>query len=314
VYDDIKIEYIDIEIRSKILRKVLTYILNYSKIFERKRDRLRYAKLFFKKISLPKTTPDLIISTGGDSANLNVWFAKAYQAKNIFNGRLRGQKERLYTIVTTVIPLGYKNELILDVAPSIISQKELQSKAKLFAKENGLKNRYYALLIGGDGAGYRYDKKFYKKLIDFVKKISKEDDIHWLITTSRRTPLEFEEMIKNGTKECCDYFVEYNKNPQKIMIPFLGTADKIFVTEESSSMISEAISSNKPVITLFSNKTSDVNYNKILEKFENNKKIKRVSLNDTKKLNLDFKISPKEYDLQLAQKIKDRLERAKDES
>ncbi len=309
VYDDVKIEYMDIEIRNKILRKILTHILNYTKIFTRDKNSLKYVKLFFKKISLPKSTPNLIISTGGDTANLNAWFAKVYGAKNIFNGRLRGQKENLYTIITTVIPLGYKNEIVIDVAPSIISKKKLINKSQLFRQEKGLQKRYYTLLIGGNGAGYRYDKDFYNKLIEFTKNIAKKDKIRWLITTSRRTPLEFENMIKNETKEYCDYFVDYNKYPQKVMIPFLGIGEKIFVTEDSSSMISEAITSNKPVITLFAKKTDDKNYNKILDKFEREKKIKRVCLINQKKLNLDFHTSPKEYNLLLAKKIKDELKK-----
>ena len=62
------------------------------------------------------------------------------------------------------------------------------------------------------------------------------------------------------------------------MLPFFGLSEAIFVTEESSSMISEAISSGKNVFTLgneYSN--SDENYKKILNKFESNKQIIRVN-------------------------------------
>ncbi len=308
VYKNIKVEYIDIEIKSKISRKILTYILNYTKTFSSEKDNLRYIKYFFKKVSLPKSTPDLILSTGGDTANLNAWFAKAYRAKNIFNGRLRGQKEDLYTIVTTVIPLGYKNEIVIDVAPSIISKEDMLDKSLIFRKEKGLQKTYYTLLIGGDGAGYNYDKDFYSKLVNFTKEIALKEQILWLITTSRRTPLVFEEMIKSETKDYCDYFVAYNTNPQKVMIPFLGVGEKIFVTEDSSSMISEAIASNKPVITLFSKKTDDKNYNKILDKFEKENKIKRVSLDNQYNIDIKLNTTKKSYDRILAQKIKKALD------
>ena len=33
-----------------------------------------------------------------------------------------------------------------------------------------MNQKYYSLLIGGDGAGYKYDDKFYDDLIDFVEK------------------------------------------------------------------------------------------------------------------------------------------------
>ena len=69
-------------------------------------------------------------------------------------------------------------------------------------------------------------------------------------------------------KDYCSYFVSYNKKEEKVLLPFFGLSEAIFVTEESSSMISEAISSGKNVFTLgneYSN--SDENYKKILNKF-----------------------------------------------
>jgi mitochondrial fission protein ELM1 len=280
IYSNSNIEYIDIEIKNKISRKILRFLLNrFPKLFKDIKS-FRYLKYFYKKFSIPKIKPDLIISTGGNTSNFNAWLALSYNSKNLLNGALRGLKEELFTYVTTVIDLGYKNQIILDVAPNTITKEKLLEKSIEFSKLHNLdmNKKYYSLLIGGDGAGYKYNDKFYDDLIDFVEKVSKEENIKWLITTSRRTPLTVENKLEEKLKDYSSYFVSYNKKEEKVLLAFFGLSEAIFVTEESSSMISEAISSGKNVFTLGSEYSNlDENYKKILDKFESNNQIIRVS-------------------------------------
>ena len=279
IYSNSNIEYIDVQIKSKISRKLLRFLLNKFTSFFTNTSNLKYLSVFFKKYNLPLVKPDIIISTGGNTANLNAWLSKAYTSKNILNGALRGLKEELFFCITTVIDLGYKNQLILDVAPSVINADSLKKKSEDFLKINNIDEKviHYSLLIGGDGSGYKYDEEFYNKLIYFVKKTSKEKNIKWLITTSRRTPINIENKLEKELLDYCTYFVLFNKKEEKVLLPFFGLSKFIFVTEESASMISEAITSLKPVFTISnSSKNVNINYNKILEKFESEKKIKRV--------------------------------------
>ncbi len=300
-------EYCEIEIKSKLSRKLLRILLNTFPSFFQKSSSKKYIKYFYKKFDLPNKQPDLIISTGGNTASLNVWLAKLYHAKNILNGKLRGLNEDLFTKVTTVIDLGYKNQIIIDVAPNTITSHKLDLEAKKFAEKNNLNETYYALLIGGNGAGYSYDDKFYEELIDFVINMARNHKIKWLITTSRRTPLEIEEKIKKNVEEYCAYFVAYNEKPEKILLPFLGLSKSIFVTEESSSMISEAISARKEVHTLYKNDTNEKQYKKILEKFQKEKKIVRINLEKEYNKYSKFNIPNIEYNHILAAQLKEEL-------
>ena len=280
--NDLEVEYIQIEIKSKLTRKILRFLLNnFPKLFTQ--NSLKYLSFFYKNYSIPKNMPDLIISTGGNTSNLNAWFAKVYECKNILNGALRGLKEELFTNITTVIDLGYKNQIILDVAPSVITKEKLKESGIEFIKNKKLsiEDKYYTLLVGGDGAGYKYDNNFYDNLIEFVKNISIKKNIKWLITTSRRTPLDIEIQMKNKLKDYCAYFVDYNINPEKVMSSFLSLSEKVFVTEESSSMISEAILSEKDVFTIgVGNNKSDSNYKNILDKFVKSRYIVRCEINN----------------------------------
>lgn len=297
-YPDSEIEYIDIQIRSKLRRKLLKNLLNFFPSFFRNKNSIKYLDFFYKEYSIPLNRPDIIISTGGNTASINTWFSKLYSSNNILNGALRGLREELFTYITTVIDLGYKNQIVLDVAPSLITKDSIEIAKKEFSKKNkfDLSKTYYSLLIGGSGSGYNYSNKFYDDLIEFVKKTSNCDNIEWLITTSRRTPLEIERKLENELKEYTSYFVSYNKKEEKILLPFLGMSEKVFVTEESSSMISEAISSGKSVFTLGINESRpNNNYLKILDKFESQNLIKRVNdfnyINKVTRPNISNKIN-----------------------
>ena len=282
IFEDLEVEYIEIEIKSKFTRKLLKILLNTFPMLFREKS-IKYLSFFYKKYNIPKNKPDLIISTGGNTANLNVWFSKIYKCKNILNGALRGLREELFTHITTVIDLGYKNQIILDAAPSVITKEKLKESGIEFIKNKKLsiEDKYYTLLVGGDGAGYKYDNNFYDNLIEFVKNISIKKNIKWLITTSRRTPLDIEIQMKNKLKDYCAYFVDYNKNPEKVMSSFLSLSEKVFVTEESSSMISEAILSEKDVFTIgIVNNKSDSNYKTILDKFVKSGYIIRFKMNN----------------------------------
>lgn len=279
VYSNLNVEYINIEIKSKIKRKILRFLLNNFTSFFSNEKNLKYLSIFFKKFSLPVRIPDLIISTGGNTSNFNVWLSKVYKSKNILNGALRGLKEELFTNITTVIDLGYKNQIILDVAPNLVTKEKLLIESKKFLNEKNLSSdqKYYTLLIGGNGSGYFFDDEFFNKLIEFIKKISLDENVSWLITTSRRTSIEVERKLQIQLKNVSSYFVSYNQKEEKVLLPFLGLGEKIFVTEESASMISEAISSSKEVYTLCPSFVKcDENYKKILTKFINEKRLNSI--------------------------------------
>lgn len=311
IYPQMCIEYVDVQVRGKVSRKLLRVLLNHCTTFFEKAFSLGYIQYFYKTYSLPQNKPDLILSTGGNTANLNVWFAKAYHAHNILNGRVRGLREALFTKVTTVIDLGYTNQIVIDVAPNTITAEKLKAEAQNFLDLHHLQGEFYALLLGGDGAGYRYDDTFYDELIAFLKRTSDTNHIQWLITTSRRTPLSVEEKLKQHLKDHSAYFVAYNTKPEKVLLPFLGASKAVFVTEESASMISEAISARKPVYTLFPKEANpDSNYQKIVEKFLTQKWIKKIDMHRVKDFEVcleDFEALESDSYMETAKKIKEHL-------
>lgn len=310
LFPDVQVEYCDVEIKSKLSRKFLRFLLNHFTTFFQSKSNIKYMRYFYKKYNFPINTPDIIISTGGNTSNINAWFAYVYNAKNILNGGLRGLNEEHFTIVTTVLDLGYKNQCILDVAPNTITTKQLEIEANKFVLKHHLEKgtRYFTLLIGGEGAGYSYNNDFYEKLADNIIKLSHKYNIKWLISTSRRTPVDVENILKEKLQYVCDYFVAYHENPEKILLPFLGLSSAVFVTEESASMISEAISARKPVYTLQPQIFyKDKNYQKLMKKFEDAHKIERLTLKGVFEIEKDFSLLKEDCSKLIAEQLKESL-------
>jgi mitochondrial fission protein ELM1 len=258
---------------------------------------------FFYDIDEEITKYDIIISSGKDTSLLNAWLGLVYGCQTIYIGNPKKLNHRLFNRIFSVLDLGFDNQIVLDMAPTM----PLQVDIDLFCREYRLNknDRYYTLLIGGDGSGYRYSIDDYQKLIALVNNTPKE--IKWLITTSRRTPKEIEEMLLKQMK--CAYFVAYHQNPQKVVAPFLTLSQVVFVTQESASMIGEAISSQKKVVTLKPNGAKiEENYQKILDKYIKSKAMVSLDIDAIDEFDMDrFDIMPFEHNSiwELKEKLKE---------
>lgn len=94
-----------------------------------------------------------------------------------------------------------------------------------------------ALIIGGPSRHFRMDPQLLGKQLETVISLFPGGD--FLVTTSRRTPAEVEKMIEEGPFR---YRVIASREKVNPIADFLAIADHVFVTEDSTSMISEAVS------------------------------------------------------------------------
>ncbi len=150
-------EILEIKIKNSFSKRVLKLLLNFKlfRFFFKREENLRYINVFYNGFKNIKK-PNIIISSGKDTTFLNAWLSLTYNAQNIFSGNPRGVNEKLFNIILTVIDLKLSNQIIINVAPSIVSKEDLLKKSKLFLKENNLNidNQYFSLLIGGNSSSY----------------------------------------------------------------------------------------------------------------------------------------------------------------
>jgi mitochondrial fission protein ELM1 len=272
--DEVEVIYIEVKVK-KFGKYFLRTLLNTSlgQKLCKGAYLLKLIPLFYEGYTWDQK-PDIIISAGKDTSLLNALLALRYGSKNFFIGHSKKLDHHLFTAILTVLDLGYDNQIILDVAPTRSYNGDLNEFTKKYNLD--LQSEYYTLLIGGDGSGYQFIDEDIEQLITFVNATS--DKVKWLVTTSRRTPEEYEEKMEKEMKAEC--FIAFNKNPQKVVAGFLELSKAVFVTEESASMVSEGVASMKPVVTLVPKfNDTDENYQQILRKFEDAKHIKSVNIN-----------------------------------
>jgi mitochondrial fission protein ELM1 len=251
----VEVTELHIKLRVKFLLRVLKFIINNDWL---RRNTMTYDWLlgvFYKNYQRPNRPVDLIISTGGDTSFINVWLAKALDAKNIYCSNLRGIKPELFYLLISTLESNLENSIQLEIAPTKIGLKNILPDINHFCDKNGIdkKKKYFVLLIGGNGAGYRYTKKDFTNLVKNFMNLVLKNDAKALITTSRRTGMENEKFLHEQFSKYNKYIaysVYFNEKPEKVVAAYLNLATKIFVTEESGSMITESLFYKKPVFTL----------------------------------------------------------------
>lgn len=106
-------------------------------------------------------------------------------------------------------------------------------------------------LVGGDGAGFRFDPRSFEELLVRLADALKGSRGRALVTTSRRTPEWAATLLKERLAGLCPFLVIANEaNRPDAVRGILALSDAIIVTGESISMVSEAVASGKPVIAV----------------------------------------------------------------
>ncbi len=228
--------------------------------------------------------PGVIISTGGNTCGLNAALAQQYGCKNLYLGSLRKHAPVLFSAVITTTPMpDVDNSIVLDVAPSLINRETLQQAAHTFLQHTQVDTQYplWAMLIGGEGSGYTFTQGDYHQLADGMLTLAKKYRIRWLLTTSRRTDPTHEAYLSTllqHQKEVA-HAVYFNSKPEKIMQGYLGVAERIFCTEDSTSMVSEAVITGKPVTTLSSQKKQiNKGHAAVIDRFAQKQHIQRSKI------------------------------------
>ena len=106
------------------------------------------------------------------------------------------------------------------------------------------------LLIGGNAGPFRYRREEWERLLAFIAEISKAWGTRWLISTSRRTPDYVADRIAELAKDesVVARFIDYRTAGPGTLPEIFATAEIIVCTEDSSTMISEAVSARLPVV------------------------------------------------------------------
>lgn len=237
---------IDLQFRSRYLRGLTTV---FSRLLMRfpSSSTAKIISFLYKKIDT--TGLDLIIAAGGKTAPYTAALRILKKIPVIQLGSPRGLHSSLFDALVTV-ERYYEDSsnIIASITPSIYSPEVCEQAAE----HKGLKE-HLLFLIGGEGIGYSYKEDEWEDLIKVIKKLHKTTNLPITIVTSRRSDPKVEKKIQSKLQNIpLDYSAWFHQGAKNFNLAALfGSAKNIFVTEDSAMMISESISSGKPVTTLF---------------------------------------------------------------
>jgi mitochondrial fission protein ELM1 len=223
---------------------------------------------------------DMVISSGSNLAPINLALAKRHHAKNIHMSSIRDWRVEDFSAYITTTQVSFlPNNLRPKIVPNQFDPASCEELGKKFIQEKNIQDTKFSLLvIGGDGIGYEYHNNEWEIMIEQFINFCKNANTQPLFITSRRTPQHLEsKLISNYDSPYSVYF--HAEQRRGSFHHLLYMAKHIFVTEDSSTMISEAISSGKSVITIFPKTIrTPRKYSDIIDKYQRLNFIERRSL------------------------------------
>jgi len=140
----------------------------------------------------------------------------------------------------------FNEENILKIIGTLVNKKNFflqKATLKKMKKTIGLKKKkIVCFLIGGSGRSSEIKYSDISSIISSLNKLNLTYEIIYLF--SRRTPKSLKRFIIDKKKDAHRYYPYLNLNPYWYLI---SKSDFFFVTEDSVSMTSEVLSTNKPV-------------------------------------------------------------------
>ncbi|MDD5072913.1 MAG: ELM1/GtrOC1 family putative glycosyltransferase [Candidatus Omnitrophica bacterium] len=197
---------------------------------------------------------DYVVSCGASLAGVNLAFKRELGSKAVVI-----MKPNMYNIKDfslSVIPVhdkagDYGNAVFTKGAVTDLDKNSLREygeKLKRHAVVN--RGRVIGVLLGGDSKSYAFEKELAVEVVDRVMEAAGDIEADVLITTSRRTPRAVEFALKEryGKSERVKLLLIANDNNFEGAVEgILALSDVIVVSGESVAMVTEAVSSGKPV-------------------------------------------------------------------
>jgi mitochondrial fission protein ELM1 len=200
--------------------------------------------------ALPRA--DLVISAGGETQMPNICVTRLLGVPNIYCGSLlRGLGPENFSLVISSYDrdAGSPRHLVT-LKPSSIDPEALGRPASIPRYGPAHKPRLAGLLVGGNAGPFRYRRGEWQRLLAFIEEVSAAWGTRWLVSTSRRTPATVADRIAKLAlnDEVVARFIDYRTAGPGTLPEIFARAEVIVCTEDSSTMISEAVSARLPVV------------------------------------------------------------------
>ncbi|HAD03653.1 MAG: hypothetical protein A2091_02605 [Desulfuromonadales bacterium GWD2_61_12] len=175
-------------------------------------------------------------------------------SETYYAGKLLARRLRL-PVVAIMLPRGYRYDFALIVAQEHDRPPELKNILTLpvnlsrvegkgvFRTESGV--RYVGIIVGGPNKVFTLDPVAFGALLDRIFALFPQHRL--VVTTSRRTTAAIEGEI--ARRPFAASFI-YSRDPANPIPDFIALCDHLFITADSTSMISEAVTCGRAKVEI----------------------------------------------------------------
>lgn len=253
------VEKIEVRFRSEFRRLLFPLFALF--LIPWAQGRLRWLRFFLAPACWAKietTNPDVIVSAGAALVPLNLLLSRENLAKSVVLMK-PGFPFNLFHYDLAVIPAHDRGLLpaehlrIQGVLSGIDLETLETSRRALAPSLRDAERVKLSLFLGGRTRGFRLSLAEVETLFEELERTSERLDGDYVVTTSRRTPESVNHFVENWMREHprCQLAVIAARDSRPEVVPgMMALADWLLVTEDSLSMISEALSSGKRVVVV----------------------------------------------------------------
>ena len=213
---------------------------------------------------------DIIISCGRKSVVPSIYLKKNSN-KEIINIHIQNPKVSFNNFNYIIAPehdgISGKNVISSKGALHYLTIEEIEKSRDYLQNKSNTKKDILTLILGGPTKYYNYTTQNIKSIFSNIKNLTEKNNLHLIVIPSNRTPLETVSLAKSELMKDTTIIETVDK---KAYLSALCLAKYIVVTCDSSSMISEAALTGKPVyVAMIETKRNDKRFKKFRKLFEN---------------------------------------------
>ncbi len=226
------------------------------------------------------TNYDIIISCGRKSVVPSIYLKKNSQ-KKIINIHIQDPKVNLkhFDIIVTPEHDGITGDNVISSKGAIhyLTEQEISSSKEYLTGRLDNKKNYLGLIIGGPNKYYNYSNQIIERVLLKVKKISELNKLQVIAIPSIRTP---KNIITMTSEILGENHIAINEVDKRAYLSTLAISKYLVVTCDSTSMISEAAITGKPVyVEELPAKKNDYRFKKFRDLFTKLNIIKKLDKN-----------------------------------
>lgn len=196
-------------------------------------------------IQQPQQSPDLIISSGGKSIVPAKYLSQKHHCPYLFIGEHKPYPQHWLDLqVSHKESTSSRNCIIVELIPTPVNASMINSIARPSSKN-------WAMILGGSSRSHPYQEADWIALAKNMNTLAQLHGIKWMLSTSRRTGADVEHILqKHINPTAIQDAIWWSQKPRRELYTFMAHSSFLFVSQDSVTMVTEAVSAGRPVIAL----------------------------------------------------------------